>query len=48
MCFGYLAKLVVKSYMFRCESIGKVPPKDSNLSSTSSDGLRSFLFSVGP
>jgi hypothetical protein len=32
MCFGHLARLAVKSYMFRRESIGKVPPKDSNLS----------------
>ena len=32
MCFGHLAKLAVKTYMFRCESIGKAPPKDSNLS----------------
>jgi len=32
MCFGHLAKLAVKSYMFSCEAIGKVPPKDSNLS----------------
>jgi len=31
MCFGHLAKLAVKSYMFSCEAIGKVPPKDSNL-----------------
>ena len=32
MCFGHLAKVAVKSYMFSCEAIGKVPPKDSNLS----------------
>jgi hypothetical protein len=32
MCFGHLAKLAVKSYMFRRESIGKVPSKNSNLS----------------
>lgn len=32
MCFGHLAKLAVKSYMFSCEAIGKGPPKDSNLS----------------
>jgi hypothetical protein len=31
MCFGHLAKLAVKSYTLRCESIGKVPPKDSHL-----------------
>src|SRR6266850_8110904 len=31
MCFGHLARLAVKTYMFRCELIGKVPPKDSNL-----------------
>ena len=32
MCFGHLAKLAVKSYMFSCEAIGKGPPKDANLS----------------
>ena len=32
MCFGHLAKLAVRSYMFKCESIGKVSPEDSTLS----------------
>jgi hypothetical protein len=27
MCFGHLAKLAVKSYMFRYEAIGKVRRK---------------------
>jgi hypothetical protein len=26
MCFGHLAKLAVKSYMFRCDSIGSMFP----------------------